>query len=264
MYDRLGLVRLDEGDFVDSLTSMGRAREMFASLGKRAQEARVLAHMATARCWMGALEEAEENAQEAMELAQRAGSRRAQSSVEVTLGMIEAAIGREGAAERLRNAATLGREIGNRSIQARAWLTLSDLEEDPADAEAHIRRVLKLCQGSGLVHLQVLALTRLAENALLSGRVDEAESASAEAVEKLRLHGNVQGPEERVLMARADVLAALGRDTESTSLIEEAAQVVRAKAERIPHEGDRRRFLELPPNHRILEAAPDAGSESVP
>ncbi len=264
MYDRLGLVRIDEGDFVEGLTSMERGREMFAALGQRAQEARVLAHMATARRWMGALDEAEENAREAMDLAQRAGSRRAQSSVEVTLGMIEAAIGREGAEERLRNAATLGREIGNRSIQARAWLALSDLEEDPVDAEAHVRRVLKLCQGSGLVHLQIMALTGLAEHALRSGRLDEADSASADALEKLRLHGNVQGPEERVLTARAEVLAALGRAAERASLIEEAAQVVRSKAERIPDEGDRSRFLELPPNPRILEAAGAIGAESEP
>ncbi len=262
MYDRLGLVRIDEGDFVEGLTSMERGREMFASLGQTAQEARVLAHMATARRFMGALEEAEENAREAMDLAQRAGSRRAQSSVEVTLGMIEAAMGREGADERLRSAATLGREIGNRSIQARAWLALSDIEKDPQDAEAHIRRVLKLCQGSGLVHLQILALTRLAEFALRSGRLDEADSASADAVEKLRLHGNVQGPEERVLMARAEVLAGLRRADESSSLIEEAAGVVRSKAERIPDEDDRRRFLELPPNPRILDAAGATGAES--
>jgi len=67
-----------------------------------------------------------------------------------------------------------------------------------------------------------------------------------------------------VLTARAEVLATLGRVAESASLIEEAAQVVRSKAERIPDEGDRSRFFELPPNPRILEAAGASGAESEP
>jgi tetratricopeptide (TPR) repeat protein len=243
MHDRLGLVCLDQGDYVEGLASLDRARVMYAANGRRAQEARVLAHRATAIWWLGDLEDAVHTGVEALNLAMATGSRRAVASAEVTLGMIEAAAGRPEAGDRL---------IGNRSLQARAWLALSDVEAESGAAREAVGRVLKLCEGSGLVHLQVLALARKAELALAEGLTAEADEASRQALEMLRRQGNVQGSEERILMARAAVFEALGQPEAGAALIDEAGRIVRSKAERIPDPVLRRRFLEFPANAAIL------------
>ena len=253
MHDRLGLVCVDRGNYVEGLSCLDRARAMYAGNGRRAQEARVLAHRATALMGLGSVEEAQQTASDALDLATAAGSRRAVASAEVTLGMIEATAGLPEAGGRLKRACSLGLKMGNRSLQARAWLALSDVESEAGAANA-AERVLKLCEGSGLVHLQVLALARKAELALAAGQTDEADRASHEAVDMLRRHGNVQGSEERVLMARAAVLEALGELEAGASLNEEAAGIVLSRAERITDPDLRRRFLEFPAHAAIVAA----------
>jgi len=178
------------------------------------------------------------------------------ASAEVTLGMIEAAAGRPEARDRLEQASSLGLKIGNRSLQARAWLALSDVETESGAAREAVGRVLKLCQGSGLVHLQVLALTRKAELGLAEGLAAEADEASGQALTMLRRQGNVQGSEERVLMARAAVLEALGQPEAGAVLVNEAGGIVRSKAERIADPALRGRFLEFPANAAILARQP--------
>jgi len=255
MHDRLGLVCVDRGDYVEGLASLDRARAMYEAIGRRAQEARVLAHRATALRWLGNLDEAAETAREALARAEASGSRRAVASAQVTLGMIEAAAGRPEARSRLENVQRLGLKMGNRALQARAWLALSDVESDREAAVDAVNQVLKLCEGSGLVHLQVLALARKAELALSEGRTAEADEASRESVGMLRRQGNVQGSEERVLMARASLLDALGQGEDAAALVAEAGAVVRSKADRIPDPEARRRFLEFPPNASILSSS---------
>ena len=264
MYDRLGLVCVDRGDYVESLSYLDRARDMFAASGRRAQEARVLAHRATALIGLGSLEQAKQTASEALDLATAAGSRRAVASAEVTLGMIEAAGGLPGADDRLKRACNLGLKMGNRSLQARAWLALSDVETEPEAAANAVGRVLKLCEGSGLVHLQVLALARKAELALSAGRTGEADEASDQAVEMLRRYGNVQGPEERVLLARAVVLEALGQPDAGASLKDEAVGIVWSRAEMITDPDLRKRFLEFPAHASVLAAGSRPPEEDKP
>ena len=252
MHDRLGLVCVDRGDYVEALTNLDRAQDMYAANGRRAQTARVLAHRATALMALGDLEEAARTAEEALDLAAAAGSRRAEASAEVTLGMIEAAAGRPEAHDRLKRACSLGLRMGNRSLQARSWLALSDVEVDPEAAADAVKRVLKLCEGSGLVHLQALALARKSEFALSAGRTEEADLASNEALEILRRHGHVQGPEERILMARAAVLDALRQPSAGLSLRDEASGIMRSRAEKIADPALRQRFEEHPPHAAIL------------
>jgi adenylate cyclase len=254
MHDRLGLVCVDRGDYVEGLACLDRARGMYAANGRRAQEARVLAHRATALLGLGSLDAAMRTATEALEQAMAAGSRRAEASAEVTLGMIEAAAGRREAGDRLKRACSLGLKMGNRSLQARSWLALSDVEIESKEAATAVERVLKICEGSGLVHLQVLALARKAELTLSAGRLDEADEASRQAVEMLRRCGNVQGSEERVLMARSTVLETLGQREAGATLKEEAIRIVRSRAEMIADPELRQRFLEFPAHAAILAA----------
>ena len=121
-----------------------------------------------------------------------------------------------------------------------------------------------LVVGIRLVHLQVLALARRAELALSADRTGEADEASRQAVEMLRRYGNVQGPEERVLLARAAVLEALGQPDAGASLKEEAVGIVWSRADMIADAELRRRFLEFPAHASVLAAGSRPPEEGKP
>ena len=80
---------------------------------------------------------------------------------------------------------------------------------------------------------------------LAAGRTSEADLASNEALEILRRHGNVQGPEERILMARAAVLDALRQPLAAESLRHEASRIMRSRAERIADPDLRQQIWDL-------------------
>ena len=82
-----------------------------------------------------------------------------------------------------------------------------------------------------------------------------------QAVEMLRRYGNVQGPEERVLMARAAVLEVLGQAEAGASLKEEAVEIVLSRAKMISDPDVRQRFLEYPAHAAVLDARSRSSGE---
>ncbi len=252
--DRLGLVEVDLDDFCRALDYFDEVADLCTRLGNRHMEVRVLAHRATALRWLGCYEEAEESARRALELAQAGGSRASLSTAEMTLGFVLAAMGRSTEAIRyLMSALEKSTEIGRVALEARIWLSLAEISEGE-EATEFAERARALAARTGLVHVDILALARLAEIALDEGDSLAADRMSAEALAKLYKHGSIQGPEEVVLYARARVLAAAGRDREAAAIYEEAKETIWMKADRIQDPEVRRRFLEdVHPNPAILE-----------
>ncbi|MBI4514166.1 MAG: AAA family ATPase [Gemmatimonadetes bacterium] len=251
--DRIGLALIDIGDFTRSLDYFARARRFCAELGDLPTEARVVAHRATGLYWLGEYEEAEGVAREAVTLARQCGSRRAQAGTELTLGIVLAA--RKNVEETraaLQSACNLGREIRRPRVEARAWLALSEIE---GGEEAHqsLQRARDQAGRTGLVHVEILALTRQAHLALEEGDLPAADRDSAQAVQKLMIHYNVQGPEEAVYYTRARALLALGRRKEGQEMHTRAQQIVQRKARHIKDAALRQRYLEgIPLNREIL------------
>jgi tetratricopeptide (TPR) repeat protein len=172
----------------------------------------------------------------------------------MTLGFVLAAMGRSTEAIRyLMSALEKSTEIGRVALEARIWLSLAEISEGE-EATEFAERARALAARTGLVHVDILALARLAEIALDEGDSLAADRMSAEALAKLYKHGSIQGPEEVVLYARARVLAAAGRDREAAAIYEEAKETIWMKADRIQDPEVRRRFLEdVHPNPAILE-----------
>lgn len=253
--DRLGLVQVDLGHFHEGLEHFQQARRIYAELGLRPLEARVLSHRATALRALGRHEAAVEAAGEALALAEACGSRRALATAKATLGM---ALGSAGlpaeARERLSAATGLAAELGRRRLEARCWLARAEIESEDVAREA-AERARELGGQSGLIHVEILALTRLAELDLEAGDAAAADGTSAEATDLLRRHGNIQGPEERVLHVRGHVLSALDRSEEARETFEQAAAIVREKADAIPDPEERQGYLGTGMNRVILEAA---------
>ena len=252
--DRLGLVEVDLDDFCRALEYFDQVAELCTQLGHRHMEVRLLAHRATALRWLGCYEEAEETARRGLELAHDGGSRASLSTAEMTLGVVLAAMGRVTEAIRyLMSALEKATEIGRVALEARIWLALAEISEGEEAADC-AKRARELAARTGLVHVDILALARLAEIALDEGDSSSADRTSAEALAKLYKHGSIQGPEEVVLYARGKVLVAAGRNREAAVMFEEAQETIRAKAERIEDPEVRQRFLEdVHPNPAILE-----------
>jgi tetratricopeptide (TPR) repeat protein len=172
----------------------------------------------------------------------------------MTLGVVLAAMGRVNEAIRyLMSALEKATEIGRVALEARIWLSLAEISEGEEAADC-AKRARELAARTGLVHVDILALARLAEMALDEGDSGSADRTSAEALAKLYRHGSIQGPEEVVLYARGRVLAAAGRNPEAAAMFEEAQETIRTKAARIEDPEVRRHFLEdVHPNSAILK-----------
>lgn len=252
--DRLGLVEVDLDDFCRALEYFESVADLCAQLGHRHMEVRVLAHRATALRWLGCYEEAEAAARRALELAHDGGSRASLSTAEMTLGFVLAAMDRSTEAIRyLMSALDRAEQIDRVALEARIWLSLAEISEGK-EAVDGANRARELAARTGLVHVDILALARLAELALEEGDSGAADRASAEALAKLYKHGSIQGPEEVVLYVRGRVLAAAGRGREAAAMFEEAKETIRIKADRIQDPEVRRRFLaDVHPNPAILQ-----------
>ncbi len=255
IFDRLGLVQIDLDDFTTALDYFEAARDLCLELGDRPAEARVTGHQAMAQYWLARYEEAEATAREALKLADCCASRQAQSGAKLTLAMVLAARGSSAEAEELlaqvRDFARQQRQPG---FEARAWLALAQATTGD-DARARARRACQLAKESGVVHVEILGLTREAELDLDVGDWRRADEHSREAMRLLNLHGNIPGPEEAVVYTRARVLQAVGKVREAAETLGRARQIVQGKADRIADVAQRRRYLQnVPLNREILAA----------
>jgi len=252
LLDRLALVEVDLDDFCRAVELFDDVLARCREGGHRLLEARALMHRATALRWLGRYDEALADAEASLELARRSGSRSLVAAAEMTVGFVLAAAGRPEARDVLETAARKASEAGRPALEARAWMSLAEIEEN-GEAEAHATLARRLASRAGLVHIDILARSRLADLALERGLTEAADRLSLSALRRLRRHGSIQGPEEVVLFTRARVLESAGRADEASSLLEEARDLLHEKAARIADPEDRRRFLEdVHPNPEIL------------
>lgn len=254
--DRLGLVEVDVGDYTAAIRTFEEALDLCRALAHRPMESRLLAHTATALSCLGRLSEAEAMTREAIAIARACRSSRSALGAELTLGTVLTARRQPTEAARiLRDVCARAAEAGRRSLESRAWLALAEIE-DGEESLGYAVRAGELAAGTGLVHVCAMAANRRAELHLLRGEVEAADEASRSALEALRRHGSLQGPEERVLYTRCQVLRAVGREEEAAELLGEAAAVVHQTAGRIDDPEMRRVFLQrVELNRLILEAA---------
>ncbi len=252
IFDRLGLVQHDLGDFTTGLDYFEAARNLFGELGYLPAEARVIGHQALSLRGLGRYEEAESTARLALELAEQSGSLQARCGARLTLAMVRSARGdREESVALLRQVCESARRLGQPGLEARTWSLLAEIQGGSQAGES-AKRAFDLARQSGLVHVEIFALTREAELALDDGDVERADRASAEAMRMLTRHGSIQGPEEAVLYTRARTLRALSKEVEMMEVLERARETVRRKADLIEDGGLRRSYLEEIPLHRQI------------
>jgi adenylate cyclase len=254
----LGLAEVDFGNFTRALDYFDQALGIFAEIRHRPGQATALANRASAFRWLGRFEQAEEAARHGEEIAAACASRSARAAAALARAIAIGAAGRvEEAKPMLRELAEAAPGLRRPALEAHAWLALGELESGAAARRA-VERARAVASRSGLIHIEVLGLTRLAGLALEAGDAAAADRDSGRAVELLERHGDIQGPDEVVYWTRSRVLAALGRRGEAADARERAREIVRETASWIEDEELRRSFLEnVAPNPAIL--APEGG-----
>lgn len=249
---RLGQAEVDFGNFPRALEQFDQALGIYAELGHRPGQARALADRATAFRWLGRYEEAEETARRAEELARACGSRTAAATAALARATAIGAAGRTDEARTILEGILATPGLHRPALEAHTWLALASLEAGERAGKA-VERARWVAARSGLVDVEVLGLSRLAEIALEAGRPEAAEPDSRRAVELLEKYGDIQGPDEVVYYVHSRVLAALGRAADAAAMRDRARRIVRETAAAIDDEAWRRSFLEnVAPNPDIL------------
>ena len=262
LLDLRGMLHVDRDDYDRAVSSFDEALDICGEIEAPRLEARVLANRATALRWMGCLEEAEGAAATAVRIARACGSLRTIVTAEIVLGGVVADAGRPEEAEAvLRRSLRGAMRMDRPALEARAWLELSWMSAG-ADAARSAEEALRAARRAGLVHVEVLARSRLAELALESGDVPAAERESGVAIEQLGRHGTIVGPEERVWLARSRILEARGATDEASRALERARVLIADRAERMADPAHRTSYLA---RHRAAfedTAAPAPGGGS--
>lgn len=249
----LGLAEVDFGNFTRALDYFDQALGIYSEIRHRPGQAVALANRATAFRWLGRFVDAEEAASRAEEMARSCGSPSALAEARLARARAIGAAGRPDDAKLLlREVLGVAAGLQRPALEAHAWLSLGELESGAAAAEA-VQSARQVAARSGLVDIEVLGLTRLAEVALGAGDLATADAHSMRAIELLERHGDIQGPDEVVYYTRSRVLAALGYEAEAEVSRERAREIIRKTAGWIEDEALRRSFLEnVAPNPDIL------------
>ncbi|MEN8145747.1 MAG: adenylate/guanylate cyclase domain-containing protein [Gemmatimonadota bacterium] len=253
----LGLAEVDFGNFTRALDYFDQALGIYAEINNRPGQALALANRASAFRWLGRYKEAEETARHAEDMARGCSSRSALAAASLARAIAIGAAGRvEEAKALLYGLVEVAPALHRSTLEARAWLALGELESGRPASDA-AQRARDVASSSGLIDIEVLGLSRLAELALEADDTDSADQDSERALKLLELHGDIQGPDEVVYYTRSRVLAALGRLKEARATRERAREIIRETASWIDDEESRRSFLEnVDPNPEIM--APEA------
>ena len=241
--DLRGMLQVDRDHYEKAVESFDEVLAICEELDDRLLSARVLAHKATALRWIGCTEEAERAAREAVERARTCGSPRTIASCEVVLGGVEADAGRPHEAEALlRRSLRAAVRMERPALEARAWLELAWLSDGP-EASTEAKEAIRAARRADLVHVEILARSRVAELALAAGRVEEADRHSAATIRELERYGSIVGPEERVIRVRERVLRELGSPDAAEAMHERLRRAVSERADRIRDPGRRAAYL---------------------
>ncbi|HYB86198.1 MAG TPA: tetratricopeptide repeat protein [Streptosporangiaceae bacterium] len=164
----LGAVLREMGDYPAAAAHQHQARDLFRRLGDRLGQAWALDELSLVQQMTGDYRAAATSVAEAMELFRDLGDRHGQAKALNSLGELALRTSAAGEARSHHGEAlAIARELGTPSEQARALegIGRSLLDQDPADAAAHLRQALRIYENIGAPGAQRVRET-LAERGL--------------------------------------------------------------------------------------------------
>jgi tetratricopeptide (TPR) repeat protein len=195
---------------------------------------------------------AEQVLRETLATAERQGIKAISTGARNNLGMVLAYLGRLDEARAIEEEAA--REFaahGDRRLEggSRTYLaTIRMMAADLEGAEREARRAVEVL--AGLAFSRAQALATLARVLVAQRHVDEALSATAEALSLIEDAGGTSEDETLIHLARAEALDAAGFRDDACAAIRIARDRLLARAEKISSAELRRSFLDEVPDHR--------------
>ncbi|UFS98777.1 ATP-binding protein [Nocardia huaxiensis] len=193
----LARTRMLTGDYRAAIADVGRARELYRTIGDRYSEARMLKNLGWACHLTGDYATAAAALRDSLTLYGALGDRANEASILGSLGWVECLSGdRAAATEPVRAAAAIYRELGRRSDEAfhyslLAWLHHLNGEYD--GAVERLRQALALYRETGDSSAQAFVLTHLAYVHEMRGEYPLALREGEQAREVYRVAGNAAG-----------------------------------------------------------------------
>ncbi len=217
----LGNLEHSSGRVAEAFDRYETAMAVFRSIGNRRLEAMTSLNAATVLDELfGSDDRAAADAQSALAFLEEVGDERGQAQGLEVLGSLAISAGDLGAArEHLGAGLALARSCGHHWLEVQILITLARLEleaDDPDAARRWLAAATELCRRDDLSDLLVQARAVEASALLAVGSVDEALTASSEAVAGLK--AGVSGP-HFVWWAHHEAALAAGQDDEAAEAL---------------------------------------------
>jgi tetratricopeptide (TPR) repeat protein len=243
------------GDYVRALDVSGQALAMFQQQGNRYQESFCLANIGCFHIYLGEIDEAIPVLEQALELGREMRIPLAEASAQANLGNALRLSGRVSEALELeRQSRKVARQIGDLRLAADTLIygALAALEasgETPQTGERMALEALNLAREGVMPGTEAIALMTLAKVLSVTGDLEQAVQASEGAVKILDQIGSVEGFEQDILSAHAEICARLGRHKEAAVYLGRSNREIERKASFIDTDSRRLRFLERVGRH---------------
>jgi predicted ATPase/class 3 adenylate cyclase len=256
----LGICAAHVGDYGEAQSCYESALRLAREIGNRRGEGLVLVNLGWVASLQGDYTAAESSYHQAGLIAREVEDRYQEAYVAINLcASILAQGDYHRALAHARQGLELAREVGDRSGEAWAVTFLGHICYELGELEkalAEYQQALEIRRSLNQPNLAAEPLAGLARIALVREDLQAARERVEEILGYLEAGGSLEGAEEplRVLMTCYRVLQAV-QDSRAGDILEDAYQMLGERADRIPDENLRRKFLENIPHHQEISTA---------
>jgi predicted ATPase len=243
--------------YEEGLACCRAALSIVQSLGNREMETNVRHMMSNILSDLGHLEEARQETLAVLELRRKLGDRRGEAMILYSLAVYHRDRGdNETSLKYTRESLSIAEAIGDQRLEGydRTYLGLLMEECNPEESLKQYTRALEIRRQIGQSALTVDTLAGLARACLQLGQVKQAKAHIIEALDWVAKHGTFAvGDMGLVYLAAHDVFCAANEPKQVLQVIQCAYNDLMSRAQTMPDEASRSRFLGGIPQHgRVL------------
>jgi eukaryotic-like serine/threonine-protein kinase len=254
--NHVAVIEMCLGNYARAMASIQRSLDLCRRYGDRAREGDAMAVWGIIELSVGLFDHAAATFAEALEILSHTASRFSRADCLIYAGACDVARGRPGGIAMLDEALTEARRLGARYLEANALVTR---------ANAHLRHgnlgqaSADASEGTAVAHAATLVgyeIQGLARHALALSRAGnqtaEAGALVHRALQLIEHQRYLEGSEEDVLVACAEVLRTAGAEDRARNVIDRARASARRKLDAMVDQTWRAAFLALPEIHKLI------------
>lgn len=258
----LGMAAIQHGDFLAAYGYSEQSLALARQIGARSGETVILLNLGFIAGSLGDYSRASNYSEASLRIAREIGHQYQEAIGLINLSAQYGALGKTEAAIRsAHDGLKIARQIGEQSAAAWAYTYLGHnlfSSGKRAEAEEAYQNALRIRRELNQPVLATEPLAGLARLAINQGETQRARQIVDEILSILDQTGNLDSTDEplRVYFTCYQVLAQ-ANDARARSMLENAYTLLQARANQIPDETNRQRFLDTDENHMIVSAWKD-------